>query len=182
MKKQNPRTSFPEDDVSSQYNGKGLQGSSLSQGFYFLSQGAKLQPRVQLPAAPLPPQDAAVYFVIERRSQKLSSIWGYPHCRFLLCPLSASMANPFVNCGQAHFHSWAFKNVLWYKVGIDDADGHSGGERMAQEQQRCRAHMQQIIWLQNGATHFLFSHLMWAQTNELASMAMFSLLISHEKR
>lgn len=34
----------------------------------------------------------------------------------------------------------------------------------------------------NGATRFLFSHLLWAQTNELASMAMFSVLISHERR
>lgn len=34
----------------------------------------------------------------------------------------------------------------------------------------------------NGAIHFLFSPLMWAQTNELASMATFSMLISHERR
>lgn len=36
--------------------------------------------------------------------------------------------------------------------------------------------------VRDGATHFLFSHLMWAQTNELASMAIFSVLISHERR
>lgn len=34
----------------------------------------------------------------------------------------------------------------------------------------------------NRATHFLFSHLMWVQTNELASMAIFSVLMSHERR
>lgn len=34
----------------------------------------------------------------------------------------------------------------------------------------------------NEATHFLLSHLMWAQTHELASMIMFSVLISHERR
>lgn len=34
----------------------------------------------------------------------------------------------------------------------------------------------------NGATHFMFSHLIWAQNNELASLAMSSLLISHERR
>lgn len=31
----------------------------------------------------------------------------------------------------------------------------------------------------NGATHFMFIHLIWAQNNELASLAMFSLLVSH---
>ena len=34
----------------------------------------------------------------------------------------------------------------------------------------------------NGATHFMFSHLIWTQDNELASLAMSSLLINHERR
>lgn len=34
----------------------------------------------------------------------------------------------------------------------------------------------------NGATRFMFSHLIWAQNNELVSLAMCSQLISHERR
>lgn len=62
---------FLKTNASSRYNAKSLQGSSLSQGFYVLFQSTKLQPGVWLPAASLPPQDAAAYFTIESCSQKL---------------------------------------------------------------------------------------------------------------
>lgn len=62
---------FLKTNASSQYNSRSLQGSSLSQGFYFLFQSTKLQPGVWLRAASLPPQDAAAYFTIESCNQKL---------------------------------------------------------------------------------------------------------------
>lgn len=62
---------FLETNPTSQYDVQSLQGSSLSERFYFLCQSTNLQPVVWLPAASLPPQDAAVYFTMESCSQKL---------------------------------------------------------------------------------------------------------------
>lgn len=128
LKKQHPRVSFLKTNASSQYNANSLQGSSLSQGFYFLFQNTKLQPGIWLPEASLFPLDAIAYFTIESCSQNSDgSIQGYPLHRALLCPLPASMAIPLIHCSQAHFCSWTYTSVLSCKLGMEDAGGHSGG-------------------------------------------------------
>ena len=68
-------------------------------------------------------------------------------------------------------------------VDTQEEDGMGTGEV---QYARCINHLTADWGTQSsarkGATHFMFSHLIWTQNNELVSLAMSFLCVSHERR
>lgn len=182
---------FLKRNASLQYKATCLQGLSPFQVFFIFSfraqnssQESGCQQHLLLPRMLLRTSQLKA---VARNSD--SSIQGYLHHRFLLCPLPASTANPLIHCSQMHFHSGTLHDCVamqtgngwcWWTLGEDGIG--TGVVHYAHTVNHLAADWGTQSSTRNGAVHFMFSHLIWAQNNERASLAMFSLLISHELR